>query len=127
MEPNMTPEETAQGTAEPAMRSESSTSTVGTTMESGETAGIGPVVGAGLIILLLALGGWYYFNMKADENTTLEGPTAEEIMQSADPQTESLSSQGNSDELDAIYSDTEATNLDSLDQEMVEVQSNLNQ
>lgn len=79
--------------------------------------GVGPVVGIIVILLILAVGGLYYFFSQP----TVPGqgaaglPTAEEVAASTDPDVQASLTQGTSDALPAIEADLNATNLGAVD------------
>ena len=78
--------------------------------------GIGPIVGIILIILLLALGGYYFFMQTkygADKS----------LKQAEDPQTEALKQTSSSDEVVAIESDLEATDLGNIESDLSTIEA----
>ncbi|TSC62855.1 MAG: hypothetical protein G01um101448_736 [Parcubacteria group bacterium Gr01-1014_48] len=79
---------------------------------------IGAVIGIIIIIVVLALGGLYVWGARLNKVTEPNGETAEDIMNSSDPTTDNLTTQGTSDDLSAIEDDLDTTSLDQLDAEM---------
>jgi len=82
-----------------------------------EKGGIGPLVGIIIIVAVLIIGGLYFWGAKLakDEQQSM---TAEEIANQEDPQTASLQQQSASDDLSSIEADVHATDLDNLDKEL---------
>jgi len=82
-----------------------------------QKGGIGPLVGIIIIVAVLIIGGLYFWGAKLakDEQHNM---TAEEIANQEDPQMEALTQQSSSDDLSAIEADVSATDLDNLDKEL---------
>lgn len=80
--------------------------------EKPKGSSVGPVVGAIIIIVLIVLGGLYFWGKKL-----AEAPT--------DEQTETLQDVRASDALADIEADLNATDLDSLDNDLSEVEAEL--
>ena len=74
----------------------------------------GPAIGIVIIILILIIGGIYIFTTRQG-NEVIPG----------DRQSEELLNQGTSTRLDAIEKDAAATNLDSLDRELGDIEQEL--
>ncbi len=74
--------------------------------------GFGALLAIILIVIVLAAGGLYYFTTKVNQlsDTATTSDTA------ADPQTQALSQQSSSDDLNAIQADVNATNVSNLNQ-----------
>lgn len=94
----------------------------------------GPLLLFLTILLIIILGGMYYwFGTLPTDNTdispTIERPTAEENNEpestTAEAQVETMQAVSTSDEITAIEADIEATNLDSLDTEMNAIDAEL--
>lgn len=81
----------------------------------------GPVIGIVIIVVVLVLGGLYFWG----ERIVNEQPTPEEIIGAPDQTLENLNMQGTSDEINAIESDLNATNLQNLDSEVRDIESEL--
>ncbi len=87
------------------------------------------------VLLIVILGGMYYWfsklNMESQAPTPapIERPTAEENNEpestTAEAQTEVIQTTSTSDELDAIISDLEATDLDSLESELEAIEAEI--
>lgn len=73
-----------------------------------EKSGIGPIIGAIIVVILLAVGGLYYWGAYLEERS---GGPAEGA---PDTVLETLRSQSASDEADAIQTDLDATDLDAI-------------
>ncbi|MBI1999290.1 MAG: hypothetical protein HYS74_01375 [Parcubacteria group bacterium] len=87
---------------------------------------MGPIVGIALIIIVLALGGFYFWGKElVQQGDTAEIPAAADVLQEADAQLESLNQQGTSDEVQAIENDLTATDLDGLDAELKQIEAEL--
>lgn len=84
----------------------------------------GPLIGIIIIIVLLVIGGLYYwFNL--DIGTERDEMTAEEILAEKDLKLEALEQQGTSDEVAAIEEDLAATDLEGLDAELEQIDQEL--
>ncbi len=79
-------------------------------MEKNES--IGPVIGLIIIIILIALGSVYFLGQRS-----LDGDT--------DTQTQEIQEQSSSYEISAIEEDLEDTDMESLDQELAEIEAEL--
>lgn len=80
---------------------------------------IGPIVGVIIIVLVLALGGLYFWGKELAQQDSLE--STNDIVNTPDSSTESLKSQGSSDELSSIETDISATNFSDLDKELRDI------
>jgi len=80
----------------------------------------GGAIGAIIIVIILAVGGLYYWGKQINERqvTVNDAMTAEEIANNPDARTEILGAQGSSDEVLDIEADLDATNLEGLDAEL---------
>lgn len=80
---------------------------------------VGPTIAIIIILLLLALGALYIVGGRVAERADNETakPTSADIAAEQDPTLESLKNVGMSDELDAIETDLNATDLNTLDTE----------
>ena len=77
-------------------------------MPQEEKSGVGAIIGAIIVIVIIVLGGLYVWGGKLLQNA--DSPAMTE-----DAQTDSLSSQSSSDEVSDISKDLEAVDLNSLD------------
>lgn len=80
----------------------------------------GPVVGIVVIIILLILGGVYLWQSEAPTETPVETATT------TDTTTDDLNTQGTSTDESSIEADVNATSLNNLDKESVEIEGQLN-
>jgi hypothetical protein len=93
----------------------------------------GPVLAVLILVLLILLGGLYYWfitlSVAPSMAPTPIRPTAEQNNEpestTAEVQTETLGVMSTSNELDAIEADVEATNLDTLDAELQAIDAEL--
>lgn len=83
---------------------------------------VGPVLGIVIIIAILVVGGIFAFTNRLNTANT---PTADQIDNTPDTTTETLSTQGTSTNLNSIEVDAKATNLDGLDSELDSIQKEL--
>ena len=98
---------------------------IGKTTQAPQEKTVGPIVGAVIIVVVLVLGGLYFWGQKiAEERTTPQ--TAEEILEAPDEVLESLEQQGASDEIEDIEKDLNATELENLDAELENIEAELN-
>ena len=103
---------------------------------SAETSGeehksVGQIVGIVVIILVLLAGGLYFWGTRlnkeaVDSEVGPAGKTAEDIAASPDTATEALGAQSTSDAVADIEADLGATELDSLDQELENIDIEFN-
>lgn len=94
----------------------------------------GPILVLLLVLLLSVLGGMYYWFSVVRTNTPVTSPTSlrpsaaqnnEPESTSAEAQAEAYGVVSTSDEIPAIESDVESTNLDSLDAELDAIESEI--
>lgn len=88
-----------------------------------EKKSLGPLIAVIIILALIVIGGLYFLKERSSQETYI--PTVTETEQT-DSVTASLQTQGNSDDLNAIEADLNATNLDNLDQGASAIQAELN-
>lgn len=91
-----------------------------------ENTSIGPVVGIFIILAIIILGGLYFWG-KQVANDTDNGPDAEEIMNQLDESRDELNNVSSSDVIADIEADLGSTDLDSLDVELGNIDSELSQ
>ncbi len=79
--------------------------------------GMGSIIAIIVIVIILALGGLYYFTIGVGQINDNEPPasTADELQNSDDPEVQALMNQGTSDEIAAIDADVEATSFAGVD------------
>ena len=90
---------------------------------------MGPIFGIVIIVILLILGGFYFWGAQLSDDSQIQDKTemtAEEITNQEDTALENLERQSNSDELSDIEADLNATDLDSLDSELDAIDLELN-
>ncbi|MEK7613314.1 MAG: hypothetical protein AAB439_00345 [Patescibacteria group bacterium] len=86
-----------------------------------QSGGIGPIIGIVIIVVLLAIGGFYYFTSGVDKLKSEEqaaGITADEE--------DKLRQQGTSTDLADIEADLNATDLTGLDSASADFEAELN-
>lgn len=86
-----------------------------------QSGGIGPVIGIIVIVIVLALGGFYYFTSEVKQLADQE-PASSEIV--ADEE-EALRTQGTSNDLGAIEADVNASDFSGLDEASAGLDSEL--
>ncbi len=84
---------------------------------------IGPVIGVIIIVLVLTLGGFYFYGDQLNRKN--EVMTPEEIVNTSDEATLNLKQQGTSDEINSIETDLNATDLNNLDKELQDIDNEL--
>lgn len=85
-----------------------------------EERAIGPAIGVIIIILVLVLGGLYFWGERMNKNTQMQNPQIEE-MASPDTQTMELEQQSSSDDINSIDADLRATDVNSLGNETTDM------
>ncbi|TSC67402.1 MAG: hypothetical protein G01um101472_423 [Parcubacteria group bacterium Gr01-1014_72] len=88
------------------------------TSPSGEKSSAGPVIGSIIVIVILIVGAIYFWGAKLSREEAV--PAGE-----ADQTTAALRAQGSSDEVGAIESDLDATELEGLDADFSELEAQL--
>ncbi|MBI2046006.1 MAG: hypothetical protein HYT28_01115 [Parcubacteria group bacterium] len=87
---------------------------------------IGPAIGAIIIVLVLIIGAFYFWGSKLEKTLPVdENATAEEVLAVPDTSLQSIQTQGNSDEIDAIEQDVNATDLQNLNSELNNIDAEL--
>jgi len=119
-EPVAMPEPTpAPAQADPAPQVSSAMAGEPTVKDSKST---GPIVGSIIIIVIIILGGLYFWGKQLTNNDVeLTGPNADEIATQEDDVLNELNSQGTSDELADIESDLDDTDLSDIDDELDDI------
>jgi hypothetical protein len=82
-----------------------------------EKSGVGPIIGSIIVIVLIVLGGLYFWGQKLQ--------TEEPIDPERDSLTSELSEQSDSDEITEIDEDLDSTELDSLDEDLSTIEGEL--
>ena len=93
---------------------------------SGQTPqkSMGPMLGIVIIVILLVLGGFYFWGTQIKDRSQVEDKTemtAQEIANQEDTALERLESQSTSDEIDDIEAELDATDTENLDSELVDI------
>jgi uncharacterized membrane protein YvbJ len=91
-----------------------------------EERSMGAVLGSIIVVIILLIAAFYLWGNRPETPAPIvdEGPTAEEVLQQDDPQAETLATQSDSDELDAIEADLDVDlgnlteELDTMDKEL---------
>jgi|SRR3989344_5601117 len=121
MEPNeTTPPQNQTLSTDQNMATPSSTPT-----EPSPKRAFGPTVGVGIIVLIIVLGGLYFWG--AELNKRQEGTmmTPEQILSENDPTLNNLKVQSSADTVDAIEADLQATDLSAIDADLDQVDAEL--
>lgn len=84
---------------------------------------IGPVIGVIIIVLVLTLGGFYFYGNQLNRGNG--NMTPEEIINASDEATVNLEQQSASDEINDIEIDLNATDLNNLDKELQDIDNQL--
>ena len=87
--------------------------------DQAEKKSAGPLIAVIIILALIIIGGLYFLKTRSSQNIYV--PTVPVV----DTVTESLNTQGNSDDLDSIEADLNATDLDNLDQGAAAIEAEL--
>jgi hypothetical protein len=86
----------------------------------------GPLIAVIIILALIIVGGLYFFKERVSQPQYIP-PASTETQAATDTITESLNRQSNSDELDSIESDLNATSIDNIDQGAAAIDAQLQQ
>ncbi len=84
---------------------------------------VGPIIGIIIIVLVLTLGGFYFYGNQLNEKNG--NVTPEEILNAPDASVVSLEQQSPSDEISDIEADLNATDLNDLDKELQDIENQL--
>ena len=97
--------------------------------ETPKPSSIGPLIGIIIVILVIVLGGLYFWGQRVEKNADESMATKEGAMSegsdTADTSIELLETQGSSDEITDIEKDLDSTDLENLDQELELIESEL--
>lgn len=93
-----------------------------------EENGVGPLVGIVIIVIVLVIGGLYFWGRQVEQQMFSE-PVNNQLQPSAesDPATKNLGTQDSSTEIGSIENDLTNTNLEGLDAELNSVDQELTQ
>jgi len=90
--------------------------------DSPQQSSFGPLVGIAIIVILLIVGGVYFWNTTVDkERQENQLPTilpGDQVLEETDAIVDQLNTQGTSDEVVDIETDLSATELDTLDSDL---------
>ena len=89
-----------------------------------EKSPVGPIVGIIIILVILIIGGLYFWGQRIS-TTVDENLTPEEIIAETDTSLEALNQQGTSDAIVDIEADLNATDLGNLDAELQQIEAEL--
>src|SRR3989344_4525293 len=81
---------------------------------------VGPIIGVVIIVLILTLGGFYFYGNQLNKKNGVMTP--EEIRNAPDSSILNLEQQSSSDEISEIEADLNATNLNDLDKELQDIE-----
>lgn len=84
---------------------------------------VGPIIGVIIIVLVLTLGGLYFYGDQLNRKNSAMTP--EEIQNTPDDSTMKLQEQSGSDETASIEADLNATDLENLDKELQDIEGQL--
>ncbi|MDP2705154.1 MAG: hypothetical protein Q8O71_01995 [bacterium] len=79
---------------------------------------VGPLVGIIIVVIIIVLGGMYFWGQRVDRSGI-------DPMLENDAMTQSLENQSSSDDLTAIEADIDNTDLENLDAELNQINSDL--
>ena len=90
---------------------------MGSNMEPKKSSGIGPIVGIAIIVLVLLVGGLFFWSeqVKKENDLNKAAQEATQLENAADGKVDRLNAQGSSDAASAIEADISATDLNNLD------------
>lgn len=94
--------------------------------ERNEKKSIGPIIGIAIILVIIIFGGLYYWGGQIKNQEGREDITPEEILGQEDATLETLEIQSSSDEIEDIKTDLDLTNLEGLDKELGDIDTELN-
>lgn len=87
---------------------------------------IGPAIGTIIIVLVLIIGAFYFWGSKLEKAPLVdENITAEEVLAKPDASLDTLKTQGTSDEIGSIEQDLNATDLQNLNAESANIDTEL--
>ena len=95
-------------------------------IEAPQTNSTGAIIGSIIIIIILIIGGLYLWGKQIVEKETQVSITPEQILSETDPVLDSLKNQGVSDKITDIEADLNATDLNNLDKELQNINTELN-
>lgn len=116
--PQMEQPEVAQAGPTPVQEPVAPTPPQQPTPEEGlDDGGAGPIIGSIIVILVIIAGGVYFWLERTDNSAEIEALLNEEVP-AEDNVLSGLQEVETSDDIDAIEADLEGTDLDSLDDEL---------
>jgi hypothetical protein len=96
--------------------------------EPAKPGGIGPLIGIIIIVVLIAIGGFYYWGLKLTEKQTPDNFVSEEVLlegTDSDAVVDALLDQNTSDSIETIEEDLNDTDLNGLDAELSDIEREL--
>ncbi|MEK7652547.1 MAG: hypothetical protein AAB334_01200 [Patescibacteria group bacterium] len=94
-------------------------------IEAPQTKSTGAIIGSIIIILVLIIGGLYFWGKQIVEKETQASITPEQILSETDTALDSLKTQGSSNKVSDIEMDLNATGLNNLDKELQNIDTEL--
>jgi len=94
-------------------------------IEPPKTKSTGAIVGSIIIIVILVIGGLYLWGKQITKVENQQATTPEQILSEPDQALDSLKNQSTSDEIKSIETDLNATNLDNLNKELENINTEL--
>lgn len=92
--------------------------------DTSEESSMGPIIGAIIIILILIIGGLYFWGQNLVDKEGVTDEDAEEILED-DEVSEELSQQSSSDEVEDIEADLEASSFEDIDSDLENIEDEL--
>lgn len=94
-------------------------------LEAPQTKSTGAIIGSIIIIVVLIIGGLYLWGKQIVEKETQSTMTPEQILSETDAVTDSLKNQGTSNKISDIETDLNSTDLNNLDKELENINTEL--
>lgn len=92
--------------------------------DTSEESSMGPIIGAIIIVLILIIGGLYFWGQNLVQNEDVADDDMEELLDE-DEVTEELQEQSSSDEVDDIEADLEASSYEEIDADLANIEEEL--
>lgn len=94
-------------------------------IEAPQTKSTGAIIGSIIIIVVLIIGGLYLWGKQIIQTETQTSLTPEQILSETDPALDSLKAQGTSTKITNIEADLNTTDLNNLDKELKNIDTEL--
>ncbi|TSD03210.1 MAG: hypothetical protein Athens071416_271 [Parcubacteria group bacterium Athens0714_16] len=94
-------------------------------IEAPQTKSTGAIIGSIIIIIVLIIGGLYLWGKQIIQTETQISLTPEQILSETDPALDSLNTQGTSTKITNIEADLNTTDLNNLDKELKNIDTEL--